>query len=330
MKTIQKRDLGALDGLRVLATLAIFLYHAGILRQGSFPVTFFFMLSGFLLYYTKHTLMGYPSFRAWLGYVGKKLREFYPLHLLTFLYACILIRPEWNGERISSAAHSLLLLHAFREPFLFDFNGLAWYLSALIFLYLIGYFLIRLLNRYGKYRNCLIGMTLAMIGVCNGLLWMEIPVYLYGNPVYRILDFFLGMLMAHLFLEKQQETTGQSTANRRELVICAAFAVAYLLSLWLKPKCGYYSILFAAALTIFAKGQGCVSKVLRGRLFGAAAKCSFAFYMLHELVLRTLRQIIPPETMGHYPRIFLLTAIAFPITAVLAWAYNWATQKKRS
>jgi peptidoglycan/LPS O-acetylase OafA/YrhL len=330
MKTIQKRDLGALDGLRVLATLAIFLYHAGILKQGAFPVTFFFMLSGFLLYYTKHTLTGYPSFRAWLGYVGKKLREFYPLHLLTFLYACILFRPTWSGEKIKSAVGNLLLLQAFSQENQYSFNSLSWYLSALIFLYVISYFLIRFLNRYGRYRKYLIGAVLVMIALCNSLLWMELPVYIYGNPLYRILDVLLGMLSAHLFLEKKQVAVEKKTADRRELAICVVFAVGYFVSLWLKPECGYYSVLFAMALPVFARGEGCVSTVLRGKLFGVAARCSFAFYMLHELVLKTFRQIISPETMGYYPRAFLITAIAFPVTAFLAWVYNQLTGKRRS
>lgn len=68
----QSKQLSALDGLRVLATLAIFFFHAGILIRGAFPVVWFFMLSGFMMYYTKHTLTGYPNFKSWLGYVKKE------------------------------------------------------------------------------------------------------------------------------------------------------------------------------------------------------------------------------------------------------------------
>jgi len=325
--TTKKRDLGSLDGLRVLATLSIFLYHAGILVQGAFPVTFFFMLSGFMMYYTKHPLMGYASFCAWLGYVGKKLKEFYPLHLLTFCYACLLIRPVWDADQILSALRNLLLLNSFREEWLYSFNALSWYLSTLIILYIVGYFLIRLLNRWEKYRNILIVLTLVLISLCNGLVWLNVPLYLYGNPGYRILDFFLGMLMAHLYLEKRQTAVKKKTSNVWEFGICTAFTVAYLLSLWLKPKYGYYSVLFAIALPVFAKGEGYVSKVLQGRFFAAAAKCSFAFYMIHELVLRTLRQLILPESIGHYTRLFMIAIIAFPVTVILAVAYNWKFQK---
>ncbi|MDZ4992184.1 hypothetical protein GNF80_04245 [Clostridium perfringens] len=41
----------SLQGLRSLAMLGIFLFHSGLLLRGTFPVTFFFILSGFVLYY---------------------------------------------------------------------------------------------------------------------------------------------------------------------------------------------------------------------------------------------------------------------------------------
>lgn len=49
----RNKILPALDGIQVLATAGIFLFHAGLLWHGTFPVTLFFMLSGFMMYYTK-------------------------------------------------------------------------------------------------------------------------------------------------------------------------------------------------------------------------------------------------------------------------------------
>lgn len=38
----------SLQGLRAIAMISIFLFHAGFLPNGIFPVTLFFLLSGFL------------------------------------------------------------------------------------------------------------------------------------------------------------------------------------------------------------------------------------------------------------------------------------------
>ena len=41
----------SLQGLRAIAMLSIFLFHAGIIPNGIFPVTLLFILSGFFMYY---------------------------------------------------------------------------------------------------------------------------------------------------------------------------------------------------------------------------------------------------------------------------------------
>ena len=78
--------LPALDGIRVLATAGIFLFHAGLLWHGTFPVTLFFMLSGFMMYYTKA-----DTITPWTGI--KKIARLYPLHLLTLVLSIFIWRP---------------------------------------------------------------------------------------------------------------------------------------------------------------------------------------------------------------------------------------------
>ena len=310
--------LAPLQGLRVLATLAIFLYHSGILVQGAFPVTFFFMLSGFLLYYNKHTLNGYDSFLLWLSYVWKKLKEFYPLHFITFIYALVLFESKLDAVQLKSALLNVLLLQSISEKHVFGYNGLSWYLSVLMMLYVVGFFLIKLLNQFQRYWKGMTLITLLFIFGWNLLLWFDVPIYEYGNPLYRVLDFFLGMLIGYLFVNKKLSLTDGRKASAYEAAICAVFVVLYFLSLALKPKCGYYSIFFSIAIYLFAHSKGWISKVLGSKFFLRAAKYSFAFYMTHELVLRTLRMMIPVESMGHYSRIFLICVIAFPITVVIS------------
>lgn len=82
------KRLEALNGVRALATIGIFLFHSGFLLQGTFPVTLFFMLSGFMMYYTKSSLDS--NFKVWvIGYFWRKVKQFYPLHFVTFVLAIL-------------------------------------------------------------------------------------------------------------------------------------------------------------------------------------------------------------------------------------------------
>lgn len=329
-----KRSLAPLNGLRVLASLAIFLYHSRILVQGTFPVTFFFMLTGFLLYYTKSEQIAHMTFRDWLLYVFKKLKTFYPVHLITFVYCFIVFYDSYSIDTMKSAFLNVFLVQSFFEERLYDFNGLAWYLSATMFLYLIGLFLVKVIRKWQKYWRWMLAVTALGIAVCNGLLWLEIPVYIYGNPFYRVLECFLGMLIAHIFLNEDRVSKDGINASRIEFGIFAVFCVMYIMSLWIKPKCGYYSPLFAVALYVFAQGKGCLSKLLSSKIFVKASKYCFEFYMLHELVLRTLRMWLPTTALRH---VLLNCVLAFAIAAVLSVVikhvftrWNQLVQKLRS
>lgn len=190
MEKKQVIHLGPLDGLRALATVAIFLYHAGILLQGTFPVTWFFMLSGFVMYYTKHDLTKYPNYWMWLNYVKGKLTEFYPIHFLTFLYSLFLTGAVLNATKIKSAILNLLLLHSFFESCWLDFNSLSWYLSATMFLYVLGYFLILFVNKFKQHRKIIITSVVMVIFAINVLLRMGSTIYVYANPFLYSIGFF--------------------------------------------------------------------------------------------------------------------------------------------
>lgn len=121
-KQLSNKYLNSLQGIRALATIAIFLFHSGFLLNGTFPVTLFFMLSGFMMYYTKSDLSNYHSFKEWISkYIVKKLKQFYPIHLLTFCIAVVISIPVViNTEWIKAAILNLCLLQSTVEKY----NGL--------------------------------------------------------------------------------------------------------------------------------------------------------------------------------------------------------------
>ena len=84
----------SLQGLRALGMLGIFLFHSGLLLKGTFPVTFFFMLSGFVLYYSYSNRIETMNFNERINWIIKRMKKLYPVHLITFIMS-IAIRWEW-------------------------------------------------------------------------------------------------------------------------------------------------------------------------------------------------------------------------------------------
>lgn len=320
-----KGKLLPLEGIRALATIGIFLFHSGFLFQGTFPVTLFFMLSGFLLYYTKEQYeLG--TFPQWVrDYVAKKWRRFFPLHLLTFLGAVLL---AWTANKLTKemivpGVLNLLLIHPFFEEYALSFNGLSWFLAVTMFLYCVAFFLLRVIR---KVQNVTfhIAFGLAVIVVLNLLLRMGASISLYTNPIYRMLDFWVGMLTAKAYLERQIEI---KNATMVEFGLVGVFLVQYAASLFVGEKPGYYSILFTMALYVFAEGKGLLSKWLSTKIFRTIAYYSFEFYMVHEVVLRVFRRVFPDESLPYLYRCAIIAAPSLAIAGFLAVIYKEVAAK---
>lgn len=267
------------------------------------------------MYYSKCDRIETRSFVSWIRqYVWKKLKQFYPLHLITFLIACIVgrvwLKPLY--ETVIGALLNLLLINPFFPKYAMVFNGLSWYLAITIFLYFIGYFLLVCSKKIKRIRLCIL-ILLMIIAVVNVISRFVSELYLYSNPVYRLLDFWLGIMIAKLFIEEKKNGLQFARPNMIEFGIVGAFLIQYVLSLVIKPGPGYYSVLFSVSLFVFSMGQGIVSVILSSKFFEIVARYSFEFYMIHELSLRVFRKVFADVALP-YP--VLLIVIAVPSLAV--------------
>lgn len=311
MKMSSVKKLPALQGIRVLATIGIFFFHSGFLLQGTFPVTLFFMLSGFMMYYTKR-----DTIKPLTGI--RKIKKMYPLHIITFIIAIFVgnvVKKYSRDFAIKAAVLHLSLLQVWFPEYTLTYNALSWYLSVTFFLYLISYPLVKMLTKVLK-PKLILAFTLIITLVLNCIdryIWGTV---LYMNPLYRILDFLTGMLIAKIFME--QENLIKISSNLTETVLVVWFVIQYGLSLMIKGTVepGYFSVLFAIAIYVFANGRGFVSKILSKPIFDKLAAYTFDFYMIHELALRIFRKVFAHLEL-FYPVKLILIAVPSLLLSVL-------------
>ena len=316
---MNNKKFQSLQGLRALSTIGIFLFHSGFLLKGTFPVTLFFMLSGFMMYYTKYNLNKYKNYSEWIKkYCIKKVKQFYPLHIFTFIISLFVGKVLINKitiDTILSGLANLFLVQTFIEKYALTYNGLSWYLSVTFFLYFIGYFLIKYVNKTKINTKLLIFCVLIFIFVLNIYNRINGPIYLYTNPLYRILDFLLGILIAKLYM---LDNFSCRNPTLWETLIIILFIIQYVISVLFMNEvgCGYYSLVFAVALLLFAYGKGAISKLLSIDLFDKIANYSFEFYMIHELVLRIFRNVFSNFNF-YYPIQCLIIAVPSLIISIV-------------
>ena len=314
-----------IQGMRAIAMLAIFLFHAGLLPNGYFPVTFFFMVSGFGIYTAKHALPAEKlSWQANGRWQRAKMGYFYALHLLLFA-ASIPIR--WEEYAVTPglpirAALNLTLTQSWYPWYSNGFNNLSWFLSTLVFVYPAAFWAVRRVRSWEHPGRAAV-LLLALEGVLNFAYAKDaLPFFFepYFNPAYRVLDLMLGMLAARWLLEDRPRFSGTGW----ELLVLALLGVQYVLYLPCRENLpAVFAPIFFAAICVFGRQKGALSRILQATPFQWLARWGFEFYMVQELLIILLRRVSGQLGLPWRLRVLVFTGGGF----VLSLAFAMACQK---
>jgi peptidoglycan/LPS O-acetylase OafA/YrhL len=278
-------------------------------------VTFFFVLSGFILTYNYSKLGSSEDIKR---YLTARFARLWPLHVATFLLAIALL-PSVRAELftpfgLSAAALNVSMMHALVPTlaYQFSYNAVSWSISSEWFFYIC---FIWLINLTGKPFSRLFWLGLAGPGVMLALsLAYDLPVYdtdhsklsgsstIYIHPFTRVFDFELGMIAAVYFLQRKPEErrASPSWATLLEtgavVLLLSTAALTYstlsnllpqtppLLLFWLE-RSGAAPI-FALAIFILARERGRISHLLSHWFWVRLGELSFALYLVHQIFLR--------------------------------------------
>ncbi len=206
--------LDSLTGLRFLAAILVVVHHTvandvhhhglvalPLLRPlatlGYTGVTFFFVLSGFVL--------------TWSWVPGRRDRDFwvrrvarvYPLHLAGWAVSIPVLMSTNTAIGFLPAVLSLFLLQSWSTSsgIAFGMNGLSWSLSCEAFFYLAFPFLIRrLADRSDRSLRRIIGGCVVLLAAVPSAVYViggkSSIAFLYYFPAYRVLEFVIGICLA--------------------------------------------------------------------------------------------------------------------------------------
>lgn len=298
--------LRSLTSLRFLAAALVVLYHSSIqstadlsqpyaaLRFGYLGVTFFFVLSGFVLVWSARDgdTVG--------GFYRRRFARVWPLHALTVMLAVLLATLALIDQRGPVAAFplNLALLQAWSGDVdvIYGFNGVSWSLSAEAFFYALFPLLLLRARRHGPVATIAGGVALLLAGgvlaEATGAMWVAVSL-----PAYRVGEFVVGMGLALLVRRGVSRVPpllamGVLAGSYTALVVGNRLSAgtladhAWVAALVVLP--GVALVLVAYATRDLAGGGGWLTRPVAVRL-GA---WSFALYLVHELVLRVAHPVM--------------------------------------
>ena len=298
MSSTKPLRITELSGWRGIFILMIFFHHVDLLPGGgSIGVAFFFLLGGFAMTLGYSEKVVAPTFN-YGKYLWKRVFKFYPIHWVLLFGFCILNYLCSAPLGIKTFIPNFLLLQSFipNKDFFYSYNSPSWYLCDTLFFVALFPFIIR-----GIYRlKDSLWLKVLTILLVSAYVAAQIVVpeeqslaILYINPFARFFDYVAGIL-ASLWLLRWTEKEKQ--VNRLAMYGLLALSVILIICafqldgsvrkhapvLWI-PMLG----LLLSTSIISLRGGGI--SLLRSKPLVSFGEVSFAFYMVHSLVINVVK-----------------------------------------
>lgn len=340
--------LPSLTGMRFIAAVLVFVTHvaAGKLfldadlndflnqylsRSGYLGVSFFFVLSGFILTWTAR-----PNDTT-LRFYRRRLVKIYPNHFVTWLAGLSLM--IWAGTAVNAGntLPSLFLVQSWSPSFgvMMGTNGPSWSLACELLFYLSFPVLLLWLRKIPAAR------LWATAGLVAAAVWLvplisqllpenpEAPFqpvswwkywFVYFMPASRLFEFVMGIVMA-LIVQKGR-WIGMSRGHSFLLL-----GVAYVLQVALPDSWGLVApVVLPLGLVVAA---GAVADVTGQRSIFATrtmvwlGEISFAFYLVHILVFEYGPIGLVTHPGAEHARGTLVSIGLIAVTFALSLLFGW-------
>ena len=302
--------IATLQSLRFIFMMMIFMSHFAYRDIRAFDaggdcgVAFFFMLSGFVCslgygHRLREGTFNYGSF------IWKRFRKLYPLHLLCLLFYLVVSHSPLDLKVLLN----ILLLQSWvpDADWYFSCNSVSWFLSSLLFCYLVFPWAYRHLSKY---------LTLAIFIAYIVVYWLtpydRVNAVLYVFPAVRFVDFYIGMLLSRLYEEKGK----LSFYGWIEPLLVAVLLVTLFVYPFTDAKlrnAPLYWLVLIPLILFFAQEKGIVSRLLKTKSMLFLGSLTMPLFLTHQMLIAILLRRLP-----EMPSLLMLTCCIF-FTLTISW-----------
>lgn len=335
--------LDAITGLRWWAAFGVFFFHiknlialpgplASLAPLGNYGVTFFFVLSGFVLTWSWRAQTDKRTF-YW-----RRFARIYPLSLVTLLMALPVFytfdpasAPDWvKPVNVGVLILCVFLLQGWsRNPdILFAGNPAAWTLTVESFFYALHPFVTVVLRRLSMIGALIAGVGVVLFALATRVAILAFPgswLDLVPWPVMRLNEFVLGMCLAWAFRK--------GWMPRIPLAVPLGLLLLWFAIIVLSPRVpeltGVYqfmapygsevatvllALLIVTVASLELRGR---ARLMRIRPIVALGEWSYAFYLIHATFIYGALRLFGPQT-GALNEILWFTGV-LALSIAVAW-----------
>ncbi|MEV0272586.1 acyltransferase [Hamadaea sp. NPDC050747] len=343
--TKNRVEILALTGLRAVAAIGVVVSHTHVPKSlpeplskiaawGYVGVPLFFMLSGFVLAYNYADLSFAQPRRAVRFYIARIARVM-PLYWVMLAYCVAVYAMKNHHQYPKTFVIDLFALQTWGPDLHVaqsHYNGPGWSISAEVFFYAMFPFLAPLVawlaRRFGL--KGLAILCLSLFGVlvilwavflANG--WSSVSAeealsghrWLYRNPLPHLVDFIVGMALAHAFALGAKFRPAWASITQAAVVVFALGIAALRPSpsaAWASASWGVLWIIpFGLLILSLASGRGFFARFLATRPLVTLGTASYALYITHRWLVYQVggNDIVKGSGLDPYFAFFVTLAV---------------------
>ena len=348
----------SLQALRALAFISIFMLHAHFyITKPLFGVSIFIIMSGFLMMY-RYCDKDIPvSIKDNFTFAINRIKSIYPLHIITMIFAIFLffLVIHKNGYPLYlfiELIQNIFLNVTLTQTWIPDpgvntsLNGVAWYLSLILFMY----FLFPYFRSYINKNNTKKMIAIILIGMILQVLACIFMIKIFGSssaiynwfnyyfPVFRILDFFSGCVLGKIYLKTDFDEISYFKASVLEIV---TLILVILLNLYLNSsqeniflialqnKSTLLLPLSSMGVILFVLNKGVLTRLFSNKYLIYLGDLSSYAFLIHTMVIWYVIRFL--ELLGYNPQgiyYALMVLIQFVLTIIISELYKRVHEKK--
>ena len=302
----------ALTSWRGVLAVVIALFHFHnypiLAAFGDFRMSFFFMVSGFLL--AQRYEFREVTRKNYLNFMGRRLLRIYPLHLVALAFfgvGVFLLGGERNVmHEVLTFMLDALLLQSWspvRDIYM-SHNSVTWFLSSIMFCYLCYPFAVRWLRarRLWAQVAVLAACLAVVLAVAPALELSDRQWWVFICPPVRMIDFTAGVVLfnfAERVSRRWETKVGVTEATLAEVLALGAIAAVTVLQYFGyidrfngKPLKIVFTAMFITVLVLNNSRKGVVSKVLSWGPLYWLGQVSYEVYVMQLVVLNIVRRAL--------------------------------------
>lgn len=284
---------------RFVAAVLIVVFHFGsgpmhfantyiqfLFKQANVGVSYFFMLSGFVMIiaYHKKTKVNF------INYMHNRFARIYPVYFLALLLLLVLFI---ISKRVSLLDFLLnvLMIQAWIPGKALVFNIAAWSISVEFLFYVVFPFFYNRWYSKINYKKLIIPIVLFWIvsqGLYHYMIFQESFLnFIYDNvdikyhPLFHLNEFLIGNL-AGLFFIKNSHKTKNYDGVILGLVVLLLLVLKFPIGLNFHN--GFLAVLFIPIIVLLSLNTGFITKLFNKRIFIFLGEISYGLYILQFIV----------------------------------------------